>query len=98
MPTSPRKLLANVKVLEVNDGSEWGICRDSNHRVLIDRHEVADIESGLEVWFIYEVDEAANAFAAVHHEPMVFDARGDAILRGMPSEVTTLAGSSTFHW
>src|SRR5699024_7109101 len=74
---------ADVEVLEVDDHRVGEVLGDRDRRVLVDAHEVADVQGGEEVRLVDGVDDAPHALRGLHEEAVVLEAGGDAAGRGV---------------
>src|SRR5699024_2109917 len=69
---------SDVAVLEVDHHRVGQVLGDGDRGVLVDAHEVADIQRGAEVRLVDRMDDAPYALRGLHEEAVVLEAGGDA--------------------
>src|SRR5699024_5132897 len=69
---------ADVEVLEVDHHRVGQVLGDGDRGVLVDAHEVADIQRGAEVRLVDRMDDAPYPLRGLHEEAVVLEAGGDA--------------------
>src|SRR5699024_11320312 len=69
---------SHVEVLEVDHHRVGQVLGDGDRGVLVDAHEVADIQRGAEVRLVDRMDDAPYPLRGLHEEAVVLEAGGDA--------------------
>ncbi len=73
-PTGARLGWPDVEILQVDEAGMPDRRARRHQRVFVDAHEIADIERHLEARRMNGVDQALDALAGVHQEPVILDA------------------------